>query len=204
MAMPDQAANAPVLEPSRRRAWQLPLAIGAILILAAVVLISGGYVAVQGLGKQTLTDPAAIRALTDEIISIDIPASLPPVTASSARLNVRPKQVTYGATTTGRLTLTQYPEPRLSVGLFVQSDLDKAFDRVRPKAGTAITPKVVDLNRTINGKPAVFSIGTLPLGNMWMVAGKFQGRGGPTLLEMSLAAPAFSEESVRALLESVH
>jgi len=205
MAMPDPAADAAVLEPNRRRSWQLPLALAAMLMLAAVVLLTGGYVAFQGLNKQTLTDPAAVRALTDEIISIDIPASLPPVSASSARLSVRPKQVTYHATTVGWLKLTQFPERRYSIGMFKQTDLDALFAKLQPKAGTAFTTTVVDLNRTINGKPAIFTIGTQPLGyGMWQVAGKFQGRGGPTLLEMSVTAPEFSEESLRSVLESIH
>jgi hypothetical protein len=204
MATPDQAADAPVLAPSRPRSWRLVLAIAAMLILAAVVLFSGGYVAVQGLSTRQTTDPAAVRALTEEIISIDIPDSLPPVSASSARLSVKPKQVTYHATNAGRLTLTQIPEQRSGITLFGQHDLNATFAKLQPKGGTSITPTVYDIERTINGKTARFTVGVAPLGNAWIVVGKFQGRGGPTLLEMTVTAPAFSEASVRAVLESIH
>ena len=61
--MPDQAADAPIIEPSRGSWWRLPLAIAAMLILAAVVLFSGGYVAVQGLSTRKTTDPAAVDDL---------------------------------------------------------------------------------------------------------------------------------------------
>ena len=204
MAKPDQAADAPIIEPSRGSWWRLPLTIAAMLILAAVVLFSGGYVAVQGLSTRKTTDPAAVRALTEEIISIDIPASLPPVSATGARLSVKPKQVQYHATTVGRLTLTQIPAQLGGITLFAQNDLNALFAKLQPRGGTAITPTVYDIERTINGKTARFTVGVAPTGNAWIVVGKFQGRGGPTLLELTVTAPAFSEESMRALLESIH
>lgn len=175
------------------------IAFGVIVALCA----GGGYLAYRAATSPATNDAAAIREITDEIATIAIPESLPPLNGKAADFPFGGSQARYHCENVGSLTLTESNEHVLSLHPQERQKLKDQAERLKPKAGEAFISDVEVLETTVHDQPATFTIGNGKDDLFWMVIGEFQGKSGPVLLEMNVEAPAFSKEQVLELLNSI-
>jgi hypothetical protein len=189
----------------------LGLGIGCGLVL---LLCCGGFAGLTfywyNLAKNaTSTDPATIRRVTDEIVSIMIPETLKPEMSMDMKIPFNQgamQAVVYRNEAAGAtLTLTQFTNEALSNDPNFKTQFETGMSKHKQQS-IAIS-KSEQFETTINGQKAIFTIsqGTAPgmADELWQVTGDFQGKGGPAILTLEAKSTDFTKDQVLDILKSM-
>lgn len=162
--------------------------------------------------QQALTeDPNEIRRLTDTIVAIKIPESLPPKAGMDLSLPIVGTKfmtwVAYGVEDDRNgLFLAQFAE-----GLVKEEDMRTQWKDSMRQSGQHEWDdiKVEESDKVdipINGSPATFTISKGQDSKdkeVWQVMGSFHGKGGPAMLVLKVDTEDFSREQLSEILNSM-
>ncbi len=223
MSMPQQPTN-PYDSPEFARPGMgtggkvllgLGLGCGLLMLLCCGFFGISGYWFSQALVKSISSDPVAIRDLTDSIVSMEIPAGLEPqfsmdlhipIVGQIAMVVWTSGAVSEESTSGSGLLISQMDNPAVN-----REDLRKQFEsefRETQNGGLEEIrlEKSEAIDLTINGALAQFTFGSGKRKDgveVWQVTGSFDGKGGPAMLLMQLVTDSYTEEQVRATVQSM-
>jgi hypothetical protein len=188
-----------------------------ICFLVLVVVCCGGFAALTYWGislakRATITEPAEIRRVTEEIVTISIPDSFKPERAMDFPIPFNEgsvKAAIYDDTAAdGKLLLSQIDTPLANnpgAGPQLQGSM---FNREETFGHKTIVVKESEKFETeINGESATFNIGQGVAQDsddeFWQVTCEFHGKTGPAKFELRIKSADFSKEQVMELLRSM-
>jgi hypothetical protein len=162
--------------------------------------------------QQALTkDPEEIRRLTDQIVAIKIPESLPPKAGMDLTLPfVGTKFMTwvaYGADESHNgLFLAQFAE-----GLVKEEDMRTQWRDSMRQSGERDWDDIKveesdNVEIPVNGSNATFTISKgqdSKSREVWQVMGSFHGKGGPAMLALKVGTADFTREQLFEILNSM-
>jgi hypothetical protein len=203
----DQAARPAGMSGTAKLFIGLGIGCGVVLLLCC-----GGFVAVSYWGYNLAknaqsTDPAVIRRVTDEIVSIDIPPSFTPEMSLDMQIPFnegKMQMVQYrDKAAKAFLMLIQFSSDAIAENPAFKTQMQTAMNR--PKSGPMQTEKSQTVEVTINGEPAKFTIVQGKRGGQdaLEVTGAFRGKGGPAQLVLELQGPELAEEQAVAIVKSM-
>ncbi len=181
-----------------------------------VLLCCGGFVATfyyfgRSAQNSITKDPARIREITDKIVTMTIPESLPPATAMEWNLPIFNFTV---------MTAAQYGDehgPNLLWLVQFNQNFDEKQMRTQWRQSMnqngrqgfedIEVDKSERVEQEVNGEAAAF---TLAEGHMsgskdqvWQVTGSFHGKGGPAFLHMKVKGEDFTKDQVLDVIHSM-
>jgi hypothetical protein len=194
--------------------WLLGLGIGCgvVVLLCCGVFGGGAFWMVRTAQRSISEDPATIRRLTDEIVTIDIPESLPPRTCMDFNIpfwNTKVMTwVAYGEESGGNgLFLAQFGQ-----GLVDEDSMTTQWRESMRQSGQRDWDDV-EIEQTenheveINGSATTFRVAkgheSKSKEEVWQLTGSFQGKGGPALMVLKLHGSQFTKQQVLAILDSM-
>ena len=156
-------------------------------------------------------DPEEIRRLTDQIVNIKIPESLPPKAGMDLSVPIVGSKfmtwVAYGVEDDRNgLFLAQFAE-----GLVKEEDMRTQWKDSMRQSGQNDWDdiKVEESDKVdvpINGSPATFTIAKgqdSKSKEVWQVMGSFHGKGGPAMLVLKVDTDDFTREQLFEILNSM-
>jgi hypothetical protein len=184
---------------------------GLIVLLCCGVFGAGTFFVAQMAQQALSNDPDKVHDLTAEIVTIQIPDTLKPL--GSLDLNI-PIVNTRLMTGVAYRDASQYNV--LMLGQFGEQFADDETMQLHWKQFSHESGRHADdvrieesekYDTQVNGQPANFTIGKgrdrKAEREVWEVAGKFRGHGGPAVLILRLNASDFSKEQVLDVLKSM-
>jgi hypothetical protein len=188
---------------------------GVIVVLCCGALAAIVYWGERVLPRYVERDPAAVRSVTDQIATIDVPPDLKPEASLALKVPFTGQPLVTFAVYTGEgedevLGLAEIPGPPESAD---QKQLQQRIDEAltgRSKRGPgddfkpAGEPQKVEVQ--IRGAPAKFEIeeGEIKSGKKMIRAmGQFKGHNGTSLLFLQLDAEKHDSANVEQLLRSI-
>jgi hypothetical protein len=189
----------------------LGIGCGVIVVLCCGVFGAGTFFLAQMAQQAMSNDPDKVHDLTAEIVTIHIPDMLKPL--GSLDLNI---PVVNTRILTGVAYRDASKDNVLMLGQFGEQFGDDETMQLHWKQFSRETRRHEDdvrieesekFDTQINGQPANFTIGKgrerEADREVWEVAGKFRGKGGPAVLILRLNASDFSKEQVLEILKSM-
>ncbi len=181
-----------------------------------VLLCCGGFVATfyyfgRSAANSVTKDPAKIREITDKIVAITVPDSLPPATAMEWNLPLFNFTV---------MTFAQYGDehgPNLLGLVQFNENFDEKQMRTQWRDSMSQNgrqgfeeieiEKSERVEQDVNGEPAAFTLAEGQVAHsddkVWQVTGSFHGKGGPAFLHMKVKADDFTKEQVLEIIHSM-
>ncbi len=180
-----------------------------------VLLCCGGFgISIYFFGRsiqQAMSeDPAKVRTVAADIVTVDVPEDLEPKTSLNWTVPVIDKTVWMAifadATEQAALVLFQL-EDDLENSDMLQAQFKNSMQQSGSKWKEIQLEESETYTTEIEGKPAEFNVGK---GNekqsgreVWQAKGVFQGKGGAALLFMQLNAEDFTKDDVMNVLKSL-
>ncbi len=186
----------------------LGLGCGVVLLICCGGFGAATYWGMNLAKNANLTEPAEIRRVTDEIVTISVPPGFEPHRAMDFVVpfgqGTKKIAVYRDTASNGSLKLDQSSgEAATNPGL---ASMDDSFDAELHREPLVVT-KSEDFDTKVNGEQAKFVIeqGTRGEGGeeFWHVAGPFHGKGGPAHLEFEVKRSDFPQDQVLDLLKSM-
>lgn len=187
---------------------------GVLALLCCGGLIIGGVFFGRSFSKAVSTEPDTIRAVTESIVSIEVPPPLKPVMSLDWTIPIVDRKM---------MTMAIYSDkeddPENMLFLFQMSDEFVNRDMMKAQFEQQLQqssnqewkeieledPETIEIE--INGSPAEFTFGRGKVRDSdreaWQAIGDFDGKGGPAMLIMQLNADDFTEEQARGILSSM-
>lgn len=184
---------------------------GVLVLLCCGFFGASTFWLVRTAQKAMTEDPNEIQRLTDTIVTIKIPDSLPPKAGMDFSLPfVGTKVMTWVAygieEDRNGLFLAQFSEE-----LVKEEDMQEQWKDSMRQSGQHDWDDIkveesdkVDI--TINGSPATFTIAKgqdSKSKEVWQVTGSFHGKGGPAMFVMKVDTEDFSREQLGEILDSM-
>jgi hypothetical protein len=189
----------------------LGIGCGVLVLLCCGVFGASTWWMVRTAQKSITQDPAEVRRLTAEIVTIDIPESLPPKGGVDFKMPIVGTQVM-----TGAAYGDDADEEVLLLGQFGEMFNDENMqmqwrESMRTRGQRDWDDVEIDQTEKheveIHGQPANFRVakGHVSKSNdeIWQVTGSFQGKAGPAMLILRVRASNFTKEQVLAMLDSM-
>jgi hypothetical protein len=186
---------------------------GFLMVAVCAGIFGVGWFFVDYVKNARIEEPATIRKLTNDIVTIEIPAGLEPELAFDAKVPFSKEPlgiaVVYSNDNEARLLLVELKAPvpdkrqREKIEAQIHDFLEKGGENEKQIRIESATPHTV----TIHGEPAKFSIGKginrEDQKSMWQVTGEFAGLEGPAQLSFVAPLDDFSEEELIKMLDSM-
>lgn len=206
------ASRAPGMSSSSKVLLGLGIGCGVLLLLCC----GGGGLSLYWFGRSVQDsiskDPAKIREVTAEIVTIQIPEKLPPVMSMS---------IPIPWVNTTFMTWAQYGDMQ-EKNMLALIQFGQQFDeqnmnmqwRQSMRSSGRRDLEDVDIEHSetrdveVNGQPATFQVARghtqRSKNEVWQVTGSFHGKGGgPAILFMQVNQSDFSEDEINKLLDSM-
>ena len=183
---------------------------GVLVLLCCGFFGASTFWLVRTAQKALTEDPGEIRRLTDEIVNIKIPDSLPPKAGMDLSLPfVGTKFMTwvaYGVEDHNGLFIAQFSEELVKQG-DMQAQWKDSMRQSGQKEWDDIKVEESDkVELTINGSPATFTINRgqdSKSKEVWQVTSSFRGKGGPAMFVLKANTDEFSREQLGEILQSM-
>jgi len=183
---------------------------GVLVLLCCGFFGASTFWLVRTAQKALTEDPGEIRRLTDEIVNIKIPDSLPPKAGMDLSLPFVGTQfmtwVSYGVEDHNGLFMAQFSEELVKQG-DMQAQWKDSMRQSGQKEWDDIKVEESDkIELTVNGKAATFTINKgqdSKSKEVWQVMGSFAGKGGPAMFVMKANTEEFSREQLGEILNSM-
>lgn len=205
-------APAPGMSSGAKVLLGLGIGCGVLVLLCC----GGGIVATIFFGRsmqQAISeDPATIRMVTESIVEIDVPESLPPQMSLDWTVPIVNRKMMTMAVYADKdehsaLVLFQMDEdfgnPAVMRTQFEESMKESGgqdFDEVELEESEKFTTE-------INGSEAEFTVGRGKREEdgreVWQAIGTFEGKGGPAMLFLQLDGEAFTKDDAMGILQSM-
>jgi hypothetical protein len=196
---------------------KLLILLGALFLLLILVCCGGGFIAVSYIKHLATSEPAAVKAATDEITSIDVPPVLEPAGALDLRVPLSGKLVMVFAAYSDKADPKNYlmlaaagkvldPQTQGRIRQVFEESLgrDDASEEGREQL---VERKESQKKRVIRGQEAVFTItkgiGAESRKPRLEVQGTFQGRSGTAMLLLEADTQRLPEQKVLDMLDSI-
>ncbi len=205
--------NAESRPPGMSGTTKVLLGLGIGCGVLALLCCGGAGVTMYWFGKSIQEsmskDPAKIREVTNEIVTIDIPASFQPEMSMDMQIPFAGgmqmamyRDPAAGAT----LTLTQFTSEAIANDPEMREKFETSVDQQHKKKQMQVN-KSENFETTIHGEAATFAIaeGTADnaAGELWQVTGSFHGKAGLAQLMLEAKSSNFTKEQVLELLKSM-
>lgn len=208
----DQPAPRPGMSGDTKFLLGCVIVAGVLMVLAcggaiAFFIAVGWYVE-----NSTVKDPAEIRRLTGDIVTIELPGGLEPKMGFNFQVPFTDKPgacgVVYGSKNHASLMMFEALVPMdEDERNKAQSQIEQAMSQQgrRQKSIRIEESKAHDLE--IHGKPAHFTVAkgvdTADKQEMWQVTGDFEGEKGPVMFVFTAPAEDYTEEDILKMLDSM-
>ena len=204
-------APRPGMSGSTKLLLGLGIGCGVLVLLCCGGFVGMSYYFGKSLQNAVTKDPAKIREITDKIVTIAIPESLPPVLAMEFVVPLVNMPfitwVQYGEEHgENMLGLAQFNEQlderqmRSQWQQSMQQNGQRGYDEIDVEMSETVEQEV-------NGQPASFNVAQGHDRNskaeVWQVSGTFHGKGGPALLHIKVSAEEFTKDQVLDILKSM-
>ncbi len=187
---------------------------GVLALLCCGGVIIAAVFFGRSFSQATSTEPETIRAVTESIVTIEIPPPLKPVMSLDWTMPVVDRKM---------MTMAIYADkdddPESMLFLFQMSEefvnrgmMKAQFEQQLRQSGNSEwkeieleDPETIEVE--INGSPAEFTFGRGKVRDSdreaWQAIGDFDGKAGAAMLIMQLDAEDYSEEQARGILNSM-
>lgn len=186
---------------------------GALALLCCGVLGVGGFAAYRFAQNSISDDPAKIREVADEIVTIQIPDTLAPKMAVDARMPFTGvpimKGVAYMDADEKSFVLLGEANPEFESQT---GDIELHFKKAMKQQGRRERdePEVIEtepVETTIHDEPAQFKLSRVidrkSEVEFFQAEGSFRGNGGPAKLIVEVKSPDFTKEQVLEIIKSM-
>jgi len=200
-------ADFPPQQPPKKRSGCMTAFLVLLLVggISLVVCCGGlGLIGYQA-QKAVVEDPAAVRALTDEIAQIQLPEGMEPKGGINGKVPFLGgiKMVMYEGENNAFFALGEVSGPMAANAQETfRAEIDKQREAQQPSEDQ--TTEQVEF--TVRGQPASMEVvrGTRQDGTSKVeVFGSFEGHEGPAFVALSLDGEKYDDEQIRSLIESI-
>jgi hypothetical protein len=183
---------------------------GVLMLLCCGVLGVGGFALYRFARSTVSEDPARIREITAEIVTIEIPAKLTPKLAVDVPMPFTGVRMMRGVVYTGAAdkSVLMLGDVNDQFEGDVQTQLEEAMEgRDRRDRDGFDVLESEPFDTTIHGEPARFTVARVKRRRSkeeaWRVEGSFRGGGGPAIILLDAASKDFSKDEVMQMLQSM-
>ncbi len=185
---------------------------GVLLVLCCGVFGLGGFFMYKFAQNSQVTEPDKIRAVTDDIVEINIPESLEPKIGFDARVPFSGKPFIKGAIYSNAADNSQLIVGQIDEAFANSGDVETHMRQSMRESGHGNqqqlkTLESEDYETTINDQPAKFKISKgldeRTKDEFFEAIGSFHGKGGAAMLILRFKSPDYSKEQVMDILKSM-
>ena len=189
----------------------LGIGCGVLVLLCCGIFGGSAFWFVKSTKDSISKDPAKIREVTDSIVTIEVPASLPPAMTFEVRIPLVDTRV---------MTFAMYGNEQQH-NILMLMEFGQQFDEqnmnmqwrqsMRQNSGREVEDVDVESTETVdhdvNGQPAQFKVMKGKTHNskreVWQLMGMFHGKEGQGMLVANLDEADFTKEQVLDIIKSM-
>lgn len=189
------------------------IAAGVLMLLVCGGMIAAFFYAQSYLKNAMVDDPAAIRRMTSEIVTIEVPPGLEPKLGLNLEVPVTKEPLAIAVVYAGEqehsaLSMFEFlmamPEEQRKQ---VQTQLEQSMSQQAQRQRKIEIQESKTHDTEIHGQPAHFIIAkgqdTSSKQDVWQVTGEFQGAKGAAVLMFAGPVEKFTEDDIVKMLDSM-